>query len=1035
MRTLSASTISAAGACGRGFGSGALLDATAVATFVSGILRLQPFARIPVAALAVLLCVLCAGLTQRVAAANHAPPRAALSEYYAERWGGREGLPHNLVSGIVQDRAGFLWMSTLEGAVRYSGREFRVFDAGSLPGLRGNAIRAVAVDAEGRILLATTRDGIARGDAQGWEFLRPNGQTIVDAIISVAPGAAGRVWAGGENSGVFRFDADGTQRQFTTEQGLPSSYVNSLVEDAHGRLWVGTTRGLAWIDGDQVILPAADSGLHAGTVLAVLPLAGGGALIGTDRGVLRSDAGGRFAPLSERLPLDQVTRLLLDGRGDLWIGTTSHGLLRMSAPLGPDAKIERLDTADGLPNSRVSALLEDREGSLWVGTNGGLFRLRLPPVRVLSRRQGLSTPYVRAVAESADGALWAGTSSGLFRIGSEGVRRFGQAEGLPMESVLSLLAEADGGLWIGTAAGGLARWDGERIRVEASRASGLAGDQVRAILRASDGALWVGTTLGLSELRDGAIRNWTVAEGLPRDFVIALHEDARGRIFIGTSNGAAMIESGRLVQLQLGQEPYKDIFDFHESANGSVWMATDLGLLRWREGPSGRVGRSAGVPVDAVFQIVPDAFGGWWLTSNRGLYRIETAAAEAVADGQRQTLPVRHFNESDGMESAQCNGAAGPAALARRDGRLWFGTASGLAIVDPPSVLLALAPPVPTRIKALRVDERSLALGEVVRIPAGSRRIEIDLVGMSLQMPERIQFRYRLRGFDPAWIEVGNRDSVQFTALPPGRYRFEAAARNPGGRWSTPAPLVLEIAPRWWQRTWVRAVLALLTLLAVVAAVQLRLAQLQRAQIRLQRLVEEKTAALAAKAQALAQLAQERGQLADRLQLQAQAFERQASEDYLTGLFNRRAFDALLADSFAAAQRSGEPLCLALIDIDFFKRINDQCSHAAGDAALRDVALLIRERMRGWDIASRWGGEEFAVLLPKAGLEEARRVCEQLRSAIECHDFGMLQPGLRVTVSIGLASYAGLDHHERLIQRADEALYRAKASGRNRIES
>lgn len=995
-------------------------------------LRLVRHAQASISAFALLVaCFVC---VQPARATDAAHARASLSSHYAERWGGREGLPHNLVSGIVQDSDGFLWMSTLEGAVRYSGREFRVFDAGSVPGLRGNAVRAVAVDAGGRVLLATTRDGIARGNAQGWEFLRPNGQIVTDAMISVTPGAEGRVWAGGENSGVIRFDADGTQRQFSVAHGLPSSYVNALVEDSRGRLWVGTTRGLAWIEADRVIRPADDSGLHAGTVLALLPLEDGGALLGTDRGVYRGSPEGRFTLLSDRLPVDQVTRMLLDAHGDLWIGTTSHGLLRMAAPLGQEAPIERLDVADGLPNSRVSALMQDREGSVWVGTNGGLFRLRLPPVRVLSRRQGLSTPYVRAVAESADGALWAGTSSGLFRIDDARVQRFGLAEGLPMESVLSLLAEPDGGLWIGTAAGGLARWDGERIAVQATRATGLAGDQVRAILRASDGALWVGTTLGLSELRGGAIRNWTVAEGLPRDFVIALHEDARGRIFIGTSNGAALIESGRLVQLQLGAEPYKDIFDFHETPDGSIWMATDLGLLRWREGPRGRVGRAAGVPVDAVFQIVPDALGGWWLTSNRGLYRIEAVAAEAVANAERDTLAVRHFNESDGMESAQCNGAAGPAALARSDGRLWFGTASGLAVVDPPDVLLARAPPVPTLIEALRVDERSVALDGDVRIPAGSRRLEVHLVGMSLQMPERIQFRYRLRGFDEAWIEVGNRDTVQFTALPPGRYRFEAAARNPGGRWSEPAVLSLEISPHWWQRGWVQAGLGLLALLAVLAAVQLRLAQLKRSQIRLQGLVDDKTAALAAKAQALAQLAQERGLLADRLQLQSQAFERQASEDYLTGLFNRRAFDARLAECFAAAQRSGEPLCLALIDIDFFKRINDQCSHAAGDAALRDVALLIREQMRGWDIASRWGGEEFAVLLPRAGLEEARRVCERLRSAIEAHDFGMLQPGLRVTVSIGLASHAGLGHHERLIQRADEALYRAKSSGRNRVE-
>lgn len=980
----------------------------------------------------VLWCVLAALPVAHADAVVPSPVHAPLAEFYAERWSSRDGLPHNMVSGIVQAPDGYLWMATLEGAVRYGGREFRVFDANRVPGLRGNAVRAVAIDPAGEVLLATTRDGIARWNGRYWRFLRPEGQQVLDATISLTAGRGGVIWAGGENSGVVRFAPDGQQQTFGIAQGLPSGYVNVLVEDDTGRLWVGTTRGLAWIEAGVVRVPEAGRGPAGGAVLSLQLLPDGRVLAGTDRGLFVGGPSGGFAPLSTRLPLDQINRLLLDPQGDLWIGSTSHGLLRMTAPLGEGAPIERIDVEDGLPNSRVSALAVDREGSIWVGTNGGLFRLRLPPVRMFSRRQGLATPYVRAVAEVA-GEIWAGTSSGLYRLRQSGVQSFQQSEGLPMDSIMSLAADTSGGLWIGTAAGGLARWDGYAITPVANRASGLAGDQVRALLRARDGSLWAGTTLGLSQLRDGEIRNWTVAEGLPRDFVIALHEDSRGRLFVGTSNGAAMYHEGRLERLQLGSEPVKDIFDFEEAPDGSLWMATDLGLLRWKEGPTGRVGRAAGLPVDAIFQIVPDAAGGWWLTSNRGLYRIDIGEATAVADGRGETLEVRHFNESDGMESAQCNGAAGPAALAAEDGRLWFGTASGLAIVNPAMVLHARAPTVPVLIETVRVDDQVLGWENGLTLHAGARRLELELAGMSLLMPERIQFRYRLLGFDGAWVDLGTRNTLQFTSLRPGNYRFEAQAMNPGGEWGPSALLEFRVQPFWWQRGWVHAMAGLLLLVLVWGMVQMRLGQLQRSQARLRLLVDEKTADLAAKARTLEQLAQERGQLADRLQLQSQAFERQANEDYLTGLLNRRAFDARLAEVFAHAQRSGEPLCLALVDVDHFKRVNDECSHAAGDSALREVAMLIREQCRSSDITSRWGGEEFVLLFPDCGLDESRRVCERLREAVERHDFDSLQAGLRVTVSIGLASHAGLGNHERLIQRADDALYRAKAQGRNRV--
>jgi diguanylate cyclase (GGDEF)-like protein len=979
------------------------------------------------AAVMTLLVTLSFALAARAAA----PP--PLADYFAERWSSRDGLPHNMVSSIVQSPDGYLWMSTLEGAVRYNGREFKVYDSGLIPDLRGNAMRGVAVSEQGVVLVATTRDGIARLREGRWDFLRPPGAGSADVMITVAAGRDGRIWAGGENGGVYRFDSDGSSRRFSVEDGLPSVYVNALLKGRDGRLWVGTTRGLAWIDDETVQAIAPSTGLPTGTVLSLALLSDQRLLVGTDRGLF-VQAGEGFRLFSAGVPQDTITRLMLDSEGHLWVGTTSFGVFRVADAAGAAGAVERLDVEDGLPNSRVSALAQDREGSVWIGTNAGLFRLRLPPVRMFSRRQGLQTPYVRAVAEAADGSLWVGTSGGLYRLGSDALQMFQQAQGLPADSILSLHSARDGTLWVGTASAGLARRRDGVLETFANRASGLAGDQVRALQEGRNGTLWVGTTLGLSRIREGIITNFTTAQGLPRDFVISLHESADGRIWVGTSNGAGYVDGDRVVPIRLGNDPIKDIFDFHEDIDGSLWLSTDLGLLRYHDGPTGRVTRASGLPVDAVFGIIADASGGWWLSSNRGIVHVDAAAARGVADGRSQSLAATLFNEADGMESAQCNGAAGPAALARVDGSLWFGTASGLAVLDPVAVLSARPPPVPVTIERLRVDDIELPPEGGHRLAAGSRRIEFRLAGLSLLMPERIRFRYRLEGFEERWIELGDRREVQFTSLPPGEYRFLAQAANPGGAFSAAATaLTFEVLPFWWQRptAWVLGAFGVLSLVGL--ATQLRLGQLQRAKRRLQKLVDEKTAALERKAASLEQIAREKSLLAERLRAQAEAFERQANEDYLTGLLNRRAFDAQLAQAFADANRRGDPLCLALIDIDFFKRINDQCSHAAGDTALREVAMLIREHCPGVDVASRWGGEEFAVLFPGQGPTAAVVVCERLRAAVAARVFDHLQPGLRVTVSIGVASHDGLPHPDRLFSRADAALYRAKAEGRDRV--
>ncbi len=161
--------------------------------------------------------------------------------------------------------------------------------------------------------------------------------------------------------------------------------------------------------------------------------------------------------------------------------------------------------------------------------------------------------------------------------------------------------------------------------------------------------------------------------------------------------------------------------------------------------------------------------------------------------------------------------------------------------------------------------------------------------------------------------------------------------------------------------------------------------------------------------------------------------ERMAITDGLTGLFNHRNFQEKLADEFKRMQRFPDPLSLLLIDIDFFKRVNDTFGHPAGDEVLRGVAGVIRETVRNVDIPARYGGEEFAALLPGTNREGARKMAERLRGAIAGNVFTSEGKELRVTVSIGAAtSPHDAGNKDELIEKADQALYHAKRSGRDR---
>ncbi|MFY8136168.1 MAG: diguanylate cyclase, partial [Aquimonas sp.] len=364
------------------------------------------------------------------------------------------------------------------------------------------------------------------------------------------------------------------------------------------------------------------------------------------------------------------------------------------------------------------------------------------------------------------------------------------------------------------------------------------------------------------------------------------------------------------------------------------------------------------------------------------------------------------------MASSQCNTGAPPAAV-DAEGNVWIGTAIGAVRIRRERLAERTARPLPTVLERAAAEGRELPLDRPARLPSGTSRVDFSVAGLGFVMPERISYRYRLEGFDSDWVERGRLHAVEYTNLAPGSYRLRAQATYAGMAWESPeAVFEFEILPAPWQRPWVQVLFGLCVLAAMFAIYRLRVRALRARSARLADAVERKTAELRASTERLLAADAEKTQLMDQLREQAEAFERQAREDALTGLANRRAFDETAAREFSRARRMDTPLCLALIDIDHFKRINDSYSHAAGDAVIVRLAQLMKRQSRGMDVVARWGGEEFALLLPQAKLEDAERVCERLRAAFAAERFEEIDPALRLTISIGLASQQGLGGHE-----------------------
>lgn len=954
-----------------------------------------------------------------------------LDQYTLEHWDTSGGLPHSTVQAIAQTADGYLWLGTWEGLVRYNGREMRVFDRSNTPELRDNGIRVLHAARDGALWIGTARDGVVRRQGNTWQHFGeaqglPTGQTE-----AMAEDASGRIYVSSNSLLLGRIDREGKVQTFALAEDASAGGIGTgIAVDRDGSVWLGSSVGLVTLREDRLVRVEVP-GAGQGTVSAVGVDSSGVALVVVGDTLYRHDRP-QWTPL---VTLDRTLARTLETihanrRGEIFLGTQSRGLWRLW-----NGTLEHLDTSRGLPNDRVPAIFEDREHSLWVGTNAGLARLRETFFATYTERKGLSNNYVRSIVERRDGSLWIGTSRGLNRFRDGIFSVFDRDDGLASDGVLSLMEDRDGALWVGSYDMGITLLRDGREPQRFGNADGLPAPQIRALLQARDGTVWVGGPRGMARWTGERFEPVPAAEPGTNMFVLSMFEDAAGTLWVGTVQGVAQVVDGRLRRWDGGTAfAAQDVFGFHEDERGVLWIVGDDALYRVRDGKVARLGEAQGVPHVPLFGLLDDGHGRFWLTSNRGAFRIRRSALDAVADGIETRAEFDIFRESAGLASSQFSGAAMTPLLRRRDGSLWFATAKGVAMIDPNVPEPVQPDPPPVVIEQVLVDGQPVDPAADVSVGPGVRKLEIHYAGLSYVLPTQIRYRVMMEGLDRTWDLIGNTGSMVYTGLPPGDYRFRAEADNGGGNWGDAgASLRLNLIPHIWERAWFPPMLAALIVLAGLYAARARIVRLRQRTRELEHEVALRTQGLQEQALRLAQADVEKTDLLHKLRRQSEAFARQAEEDALTCLPNRRSLDDALSRRFAHAQASGTPLTVAIADIDHFKRINDNHSHEAGDEVLRAVASILREGVRTGDTVGRYGGEEFLLLFPGLDVNEAGTICERLRRRVAGFDFASRYSGLEVTVSIGLADRAVRPGHQGLVSAADVMLYEAKHAGRNRV--
>jgi signal transduction histidine kinase/ligand-binding sensor domain-containing protein len=772
-------------------------------------------------------------------------PQKAITQLVHTSWTEREGAPSSIWA-LAQTTDGYLWLGTATGLYRFDGIRFTRFEPAAGEELPDTTIVALCATRDGSLWIVSSSGRIGRlHDGHLKTYSPPDG---LGRVYSLAEDSHG-VLVAGSATGLASFE-DRHWKDAGKERGIPAKPVKRVFFDAHDTLWVATE--------DRILcLPAGEkhfqeTGEKVGAVLSFAQAPDGAIWVAETTRSARMIRTGRS---HDRGPLTEVavgaSSVLFDRQGSLWISSYGDGLRRIAYPgrvsgqhiaeYGPQA--EQFTKKDGLSHDYVMSALEDREGNIWFVTLGGLDRFRESTVTPVSIPDG---DQPRCLLASRDGSIWTGgPNRTLQQIGPDGIPKV-RADIDWVYYPAALFEDRAGSLWLANmnpVGQGVGRVVGNSIEY-LHLPKGVVLHQTWSITMDHAGGLWLlDWDKGVFRFANGVLTSFADVAGLPHQPRGVTYTDRSGRVWFGYQDGRATVyEHGHFHSfgakdgLAIGR--IESIVD--DRAN-RVWLGGE-GLCRFQNGRFQCLSRQAGLPMARVAGIAEDEDGFLWVGGNTGVVRIHPDAFDhAVADPAHR-VSYDSYNFLDGLPGGLQVGTPYPKVVRGRDGRIWFATTKGLAFIDPRRIPKNSLPP-PVHVETLKVDGKTIPRAERVALAPHAHNIEVDYTALSLSIPERVLFRYKLEGADSDWQEAGTRRQAFYTNLLPGQHQFRVIASNNDGVWNeTGASWVFSIAPTFYETLWFRTLMALAGIGLIWLLYRLRLQRITaRADLRHAERLEERT--------------------------------------------------------------------------------------------------------------------------------------------------------------------------------------------------
>ncbi len=727
--------------------------------------------------------------------------------FVVKQFGLNEGLPQSSVNDIIQTKDGYIWLATFGGIVRFDGHSFTTYN---------------------------------RSNTEGMDF---------DRVVSIFEDSNNNIW-GASEQGVIKLSKN-TATSYSIDKRTSSASAGWISEDKEGRIWGALNGSFYLLENDKFV--RQDLLEVSGEKLKKIYSDTSGTLLNINKIVAKSYKGSLYSvlDLSEKIESNIISLTEYpENSGIFYIGTSGDGILKLNdnkitffrKDFGVNSKdvlgfykdrekrlwvyfYEGILINDGSQfqtfgineiikdfDIKIRSMIKDNEGNLWLGSVAeGLFRLKETQISMIDTNDGLLNDRMLSISKLNNGNFIFGTNcSGVFVSKKGVVEPSSINQYLPNNCIWSVFQDSKDRIWFSSNGLYMTSSLKQKGRIFSTN-DGFEGRNIFAIAEDKKGNIWIGCSNGIFKYNDeSGFTTYKTEQGLNYSETRVFYEDSSGNIWAGTIDGIYKITDDSVQRIYLPNskhssdktgEPY--IRAIYEDEDGIYWFGSyGNGIFRKEGEQVINITSKHGLFDDIVSHIVEDRYGNFWMGSNRGIFRVSRNDLNEFSEGIKDEVLSYSYGTGDGMNSAETNGGFHPSTITDSIGNIYFPTVSGVAGVSTNRALKnEIVPSV--YIEQIRGNTIEYTPRKKIEMNYDDSFLEIRYTGIHFSNPERVQFRYKLEGFNDNWIDVGNQRTAIYSKIPPGEYTFKVTAAANNGVWDDQgASFSLAVTPPFWQTAW-----------------------------------------------------------------------------------------------------------------------------------------------------------------------------------------------------------------------------------------